>query len=120
MNFKMFMKTLRNATVTLLLVISFGTLTPAAGSATVRGRLDRRDSYGRSYPAAYVRVTLHNPQLGRSAPAVTGTDGMYYFYNIPAGGYYLEVWVYPDRPPYSYQISVPERAYVDIPPILIP
>jgi hypothetical protein len=118
-NFKPFQTTLKKATITFFLVLMLSPLT-LAGSATVRGRLDRRDMYGRSYPAAYVRVTLYNPHLGRSAPAVTGTDGMYYFYNIPAGGYYLEVWVYPDRPPLSFNISVAERPYVDIPPILIP
>ena len=26
-------------------------------------------------------------------PSITGVNGMYYLYNIPAGDYYLEVWV---------------------------
>ena len=112
---------LKNAAVKLVLVLMFSSITAVgASAATVRGRVDRRDMYGRSYPASYVRVTLYSQRFGRSSPAVTGPDGMYYFYNIAPGGYYLEVWVDPDKPPRSFTINVPERPYVDIPPILIP
>ena len=93
--------------------------TTSAQGATVRGRLDRRDGYGRLYPASYVSVTLNNPKIGRSSPAYTGADGMYYLYNVPPGDYQLEVWAYPGKPPLTFNIRVYDRPYTDINPILI-
>lgn len=102
----------------LLLLILFAT-TVSAYAATVRGRLDRRDGYGRNYAAAYVSVTLFNSQLGRSAPAYTGSDGMYYFYNVPPGFYTLEIWLSPGKA-LVYRIQVYDQPYTDISPLLIP
>lgn len=89
-------------------------------AGTVRGRLDRRDGYGRTYPAVYVAVTLYNERLGRSAPAYSGTDGMYYIYNVPPGTYYLEIWPYPNQRPIVYTIYVSNQPVTDIAPIQIP
>jgi hypothetical protein len=84
-----------------LVLLIFSAFTYAG---TVRGRLDRRDGYGRIYPAVYVPITLYNERLGRSAPAYSGTDGMYYIYNVPPGTYYLEIWPYPYQRPIVYSI----------------
>jgi hypothetical protein len=89
-------------------------------AGTVRGRLDRRDGYGRIYPAVYVPITLYNERLGRSAPAYSGTDGMYYIYNVPPGTYYLEIWPYPNQRPIVYTIYVSNQPVTDIAPIQIP
>jgi hypothetical protein len=88
-------------------------------ASTVRGRLDRQNQYGR-YPAAGVPVSVYRPDLGQSAMSWTGEDGMYYLYNIPPGNYVLQIWVYPNNPPVTYNITVFNQPYTDIPPILIP
>lgn len=104
-----------------LLVIVLFVLSASTYAATVRGRLDRRDGYGRIYPAVYVRVTLRSDRLGRSGPAYSGTDGMYYFYNVPPGTYYLEIWPYPNQQqPIVYVIYVNDQPLTDIAPIQIP
>lgn len=113
-------KAAHRGAISLVLVLTLVTATVSAYAATVRGRLDRRDGYGRTYAAAYVNVTLFNSQLGRSAPAYTGTDGMYYFYNVPPGYYTLQLWLYPGRQPLSYRIQVYDQPYTDISPLLIP
>ncbi len=100
-----------------LLLIFIGTT--SAQGATVRGRLDRRDGHGRFYRATYVSVTLNNPRMGRSSPAYSGGDGMYYLYNVPPGDYQLEIWAYPGRPPLTINIRVNDQPYTDIDPILI-
>lgn len=100
-----------------LLLVFVGTA--SAQGATVRGRLDRRDGQGRLYPATYISVTLSSPNMGRSSPAYTGADGMYYLHNVPPGDYHLEVWAYPGRPPITFNIRVYDRPYMDINPILI-
>lgn len=92
-------------------------ITAAAQAASVRGRLVR-NGYGGAYPVGNVTVTLWNQSRGRSAPAVTGADGMYYFYNVPSGTYYLQVWLYPGKPPLTYLIQVNEPS-TDIAPISI-
>jgi hypothetical protein len=99
----------------LALVLLLGLGTGLANASTVRGRL----VHANGYPAAGVAVTVFNQQLGRSSPAYAGPDGMYYLYNIPAGYYYLEVWIYPGGAPVVYQIQVFEP-YTDIPQIGVP
>src|SRR5690349_13815015 len=89
-------------------------------ASTVRGRLERKDSYGRPYPAGYVAVTLYQEGKGRSAPAYTGADGMYYLYNVPPGTYSLEIWANPNRPPIVYTIHVSNQPLTDIAAIQIP
>lgn len=101
----------RTLTFTLFVVLS----TAVANAATVRGRL----VHANGYPGAGMAVTVFNQQMGRSSPAYAGPDGMYYIYNVPAGYYYLEVWIYAGGAPVVYQISVGEP-YTDIPPIGVP
>ena len=89
-----------------------------AASSTVRGRLTRVAPNGQSFPAQGIAVTVYNPQLGRSSPAYSGPDGMYYLYNIPTGSYTLEVWA--SNSPLLFQIQVYPQPYTDIARIAVP
>jgi hypothetical protein len=100
------------------IVLVFVLSTVALG-ATVRGRLDRVYPNGARYPATGVAVTLFNQSLGRTTPAYAGPDGLYYFYNIRPGSYYLEVWTSQNGPPAVYPINVVEP-YTDIGPVIVP
>ncbi len=82
-------------------------------AAVVRGRIERSEGY----PAPYMRVTLNGP-AGESNPVYTGNDGQYYFRDIPAGTYVLEIWNQRDRPT-SYRIEVREPV-TEVPVIRIP
>jgi hypothetical protein len=88
-----------------------------AEGSIVRGRLFRVINGG-SFRAPGIALTVFSPQMGRSSPAYSGPDGMYYLYNIPPGVYTLEVWV--PNSPMSYQIQVDGQAYTDIAPIRVP
>jgi len=100
---------------TLVCLVFVVLTTGLANAATVRGRLN----HANGYPAAGVAVTVINQQAGRSSPAYSGADGMYYIYNVPPGYYNLEVWIYPGGAPTVYQIQVGDP-YTDIPPLLVP
>lgn len=102
----------------LLILILIGGSAASAYAGTVRGKLYRRAFDGRIYPAPYIRVTLNHAQYGRSSPADTGPDGMYYLYNVPPGGYWLEIWV--ANGPLVYPIQVFDQPLTDIPPIQVP
>lgn len=97
----------------LLLLLATTSSWAQTQTAVVRGRL----THG-AFPATYVQVTIYNQSTPRSAPAVTGQDGMYIFPKIPVGDYYLEVWADP-KTPLVYPIHVAYPA-TDIPPINIP
>jgi hypothetical protein len=101
----------RAAWLGLLFVVGAG----LANAATVRGRLVHKNGS----PAAGVTVTISNQKAGRSAPARTGADGMYYLFNLHAGAYYLEIWVQPSGPPQVYQIQVVEPN-TDAPQVPVP
>ena len=86
----------------------------SAHAASVRGAVDHRDGK----PAAGLAVTLSDHKEFRSAPAHVGNDGMYYLANIPAGQYYLEVWVNPQTP-LVYEVKVAEPN-TDMPRVTVP
>jgi hypothetical protein len=101
-----------------LLVLSFLILVSAAASAaTVRGRLVHAANQYAAAPG--IAVTIYNQYVGRSSPAYSDVNGMYYLYNIPAGTYYLELWIHPGGNPVVYPITVGEP-YTDIPQIPMP
>lgn len=107
---------MKNITITISTWIVFAVL--AIGSAhasTVRGRL----VHANGSPAAGFAVTVYNPQTGRSSPAHTGPDGMFYLYNVRPGSYYLEVWTAPGGKPVVYQVTVGEP-YADVAQIGVP
>jgi hypothetical protein len=99
--------------IALLFLLS--TYPPRADAALVRGRLVRVAPNGQVYGVPGVSVTVYRQDLGRSTPSVTDGNGMYYL-TVPAGAYWLEVWV--TNPPRVYQIQVFEPG-TDIPPIFV-
>ena len=90
-------------------------------TTTVRGQLLwngwNQFSVPQSYAAPGVQVTLFSQAGGRSWPSVTGNDGMYYFYNIPLGDYYLEIWI--SKPPKTYPFRIAGFPNHDLPRISI-
>lgn len=86
----------------------------AAHAASVRGQLVHKNGQ----PVAGITVTISDHKNYRSTPAQVGKDGMYYLYNIPAGQYYLEVWVNP-KTPQMYQVTVTEPN-TDMPRVTVP
>jgi hypothetical protein len=93
---------------------AFAAATMAADAASVRGQLLHQNGQ----PATSITVTISDHKNYRSAPAQVGVDGMYYLYNIPAGQYYLEVWVNP-KTPQIYQVTVKEPN-TDMPRVTVP
>ncbi len=87
--------------------------------STVRGRLLRQGPGGQ-YPATGVTVTVlaTRSNLGRSAAVYSGSDGMYYLYNIPGGAYQLEIWTSKTQH-LTYNITVRNDGFTDISPIVI-
>jgi hypothetical protein len=83
-------------------------------AASVRGQLLHQNGQ----PATGVTVTISDHKSYRSSPAQSGNDGMYYLFNIPAGQYYLEVWVNP-KTPKVYQVTVTEPN-TDMPRVTVP
>ena len=102
--------------LTRALVVCLGFL-PAAASAhaaSIRGQVVHQNGK----PAAGTAVTVSDHKDFRSARASVGSDGMYYLANIPAGQYYLEVWVNPQQP-LVYQVTVAEPN-TDMPRVTVP
>jgi hypothetical protein len=101
---------LRQCVIVLVVALVLGA--GSANAARVRGLLERSDKHGKS-PAQGVYVTAYSKTHGRSVGVKTDSHGMYYL-DIPAGTYWLEIWV--STPARVYQIRVVEP-YTDIPPI---
>jgi hypothetical protein len=85
----------------------------AVHAATARGKIER----SAGYPVSYMKVTLKG-QKAEIGSVFTGSDGFYYFKNIPAGIYTLTIWSRKDRPA-SYRIQIREP-YTEIPVVRIP
>ncbi|HEU5402668.1 MAG TPA: carboxypeptidase-like regulatory domain-containing protein [Terriglobales bacterium] len=98
-----------------LLLIFVMTSSGSAAGATLRGRIQRVLPNGAAVPLPGVAVTVYNQSLGRSSPAYSAADGMYYL-SLRPGMYYLEIWRGQGLPPMVYQIQVVEPV-TDIPPI---
>lgn len=79
------MRKLPNRIVALVALVS----TSLFAQSAVRGKLEMGEQ---KLPASGTAVTLLHPEKGRSAPALSGPDGMFYLYNVEAGDYTLEVW----------------------------
>jgi hypothetical protein len=91
----------------------------ALAASTVRGKLFRQNSAGQSYGAAGIPVRLVDQGRGPSARSYSGSDGMFYIYNVPPGNYTLEVFTN-DKQPLRYSIRVLDKPYTDIAPIRVP
>lgn len=86
----------------LVCILVLALVAAAAHAATASGKV----VHANGSPAPGITVTLANDQ-GRSAPAQSDSSGSYTLTNIPAGRYYLEVWVNP-RSPRTYQVTITE------------
>jgi hypothetical protein len=96
-------------------LVAFWLVSPChAQSTTVRGQL----LHSGQSPAAGIKVTLFSQTFGRSSPTNTGSDGMFSFYNIPFGNYYLEVWI--SNPPQAYPVQITGSPYHDLPRLPVP
>jgi len=84
-------------------------------AATVRGLV----VHANGAPAIGYMVTTYNQQLGRSAPSVVQPNGIFILANIPAGGYYLEVWAPGATQAFVYQVFVSEPL-TDLPVARVP
>jgi hypothetical protein len=104
------------------LVFCFTVLAAAESFAgNVRGLLLRQGPRG-SHPVAGIAVTVYHQQMGRSQPGYSGSDGMFYLYNIPAGQYYLEIWANgTGNRPLVFQILVnDQQQFTDVAPVTVP
>lgn len=103
-------------TVVVTLLFLFA-LESCAVAATLRGQIVRVYPNGARAVAGGIAVTVYNQELGRSSPAYSGPDGMYYL-NVPAGSYVLEVWTYPGSSPITVQVFIREP-YTDAAPVFV-
>ena len=87
----------------------------SAHAATVRGLV----VHANGEPAVGYNVTMYNPQLGRSAPAIVQPNGIYILVNIPAGTHYLEIWTPGATQPFVYPVQIGEPL-TDLPPARVP
>jgi hypothetical protein len=74
----------------------------AAHAATANGKV----VHANGTPAQGITITLANNQ-GRSNPAQSDSNGAFTLSNVPAGRYYLEVWVDP-KSPQTYPVTITE------------
>lgn len=81
---------------------------------TVRGRINRQGSWG-IFPAIGVVVMLDNG----AARAVSGPDGMYYFFNVSPGTHTLQILNPWGQIAFAYSIGVFTEPS-DVAPILVP
>jgi hypothetical protein len=83
----------------------------------VRGQLLREGPTGR-YPAARLAVLLKPG----SREAVTGDDGIFYFYKVQPGNYTIEINTKDIHVSYPIQVNkgVESSAFLDIPSITLP
>lgn len=89
------------------------TATPVLAQ-TVRGRIDRRAPWGVS-PVIGVVVVLDQGV----ARAISGPDGMYYFFNVPPGPHMLQILNPMGQIGFTYSIAVFAEPS-DVAPILVP
>jgi len=85
-------------------------------TTTVRGQIVRMDG---TTPLANISVDLLTGAGARSVPSITGANGMYYLYNIPAGDYHLEVWA--GGSPIVYPVRIASGTPLqDLPRVVVP
>ena len=98
-------------------------------SANIRGLITRLGPFEVQYPVPGLTLFVRN-QMNQdvSSPAITGNDGMYYFYGMFPGSYFLDVYsgYYPvgrfiiNIKELSKVGSLGQIPFCDIPQIVIP
>ena len=92
-----------------------------AQSTTVRGQLLCPDGS----PAAGLVVVLADKNGNVSTEWTTKADGMYYFYNVPFGDYFVRVVFFPKAHPFkaiaeNYPVGVAFSPYNDLQRLTLP
>ena len=83
-------------------ILSDNTIIPAANFKLTLHRAGTRDLYSKPFQTKY-----------------TGSNGFYYFENIPFGKYILGVWRNSKVLANKYEVTVSRRPYNDLPPIYL-
>lgn len=90
----------------------------ALTAANLRGKIEGSNQhYTATYPLTGAKVVLYSKKSGKWKPTrkyITGSDGMYYFKNVPTGQYSIQV-----NGRQNYPISVSDKPEQDLPPIVI-
>ena len=100
-----------------------------AFSANIRGLITRPGPFNVQYPVPGLTLFVRN-QINQdvASPAITGNDGMYYFYGMFPGMYFLDVYN-GNYPVGRFIINIQEPSekavlgqipFCDIPQIVIP
>lgn len=94
--------------------------TTALAQSAVRGMLVTTE---KNTPVPGISITLLNSKSVRSAPVISGADGMFYIYDVVFGTYKVEVWTKGFKEtPLVFDLKVtPESAnkFVDVPLIKV-
>ncbi len=93
--------------------IVFLSLASALFADNVRGKICHTDGTT-AYPGAIVTLVSAS---GESAPVYTGSDGMYYLRNVPAGVYMMHVKT--NARISLFRITVLRQGYTDIAPLRV-
>ena len=87
-------------------------------SNVLKGRLEKFGTYG-ILPASFVNVTLSKKSGQNLKTELTGSDGMYSFYNVAPGPYLLKIWAKGfDSKPISHEVEVLDEPITQAPLIL--
>lgn len=92
-----------------LLTLAFAAV---ANAATVRGKVTYGDG-ARPHPG--VSVTLTSAATGATPTVQTDDEGMFYLQNVPAGQYTMKMTT--SKATASYNVTVTNAAYSDVPPV---
>ncbi len=107
-----------NKYLKLAVLMLFLCLPVALTAANLRGKIEGSNQhYTTTYPLPGAKVVLYSKKSGKWKPTrkyITGSDGMYYFKNVPAGQYSIQV-----NGRQNYPVSVSGKPEQDLPPIVI-
>ncbi len=107
-----------NKHLKLTTLILFLCLPAVADATNLRGKIEGNNQhYTAPYPLPGAKVVLHLKKTGKwhaTGKYITGADGMYYFKNIPAGQYSIQV-----NGRQNYPVTVSGKPEQDLAPIVM-